>query len=195
MQSPATKYNGVGATPRRSCKKNNMTTTNQHNLDRFFSGTIDDKMEKMEELFERHGIQLLINETITESLALLQEYATELSAHMQAMNLGQLCSNCASRTGGGCCSSYMEANSDVVLLLINRLYGINVTLQHEDSTQCCFLGNSGCTLPIKPMFCLNYNCKHISDQATKTEMIDLEQLAGRLLTEQTRLESILLHNL
>lgn len=172
-----------------------MTKTNQHNLDRFFSGTVDDKMHAMDKLYNRHGRQLLADENVTASLALLKEYATKLSAHMQAMNLGQLCSNCASRTGGGCCSNYMEANSDVVLLLINRLYGINVIRQHEDSTQCCFLDHSGCILPIKPMFCLNYNCKHISDQATKKEMIDLEQLAGRLLTEQTRLESIILHHL
>ena len=54
--------------------KNNMTTTNQHNLDRFFSGTIDDKMEEMAELYDRHGIQLLKNETITASLALLKKY-------------------------------------------------------------------------------------------------------------------------
>jgi Fe-S-cluster containining protein len=172
-----------------------MTETSRHTLDRFFSGTVDYKMHAMDKLYNRHGRQLLADETITVSLALLKEYAAELSAYMQAMSLGPLCSNCASRTGGGCCSSYMEANSDVVLLLINRLYGINVTRQHDDSTDCCFLGHSGCILPIKPMFCLNYNCKHISDQATKKEMDDLEQLAGRLLTEQTRLESILLHNL
>lgn len=172
-----------------------MTETRRHNLDRFFSGTIDDKMVEMKNLYDRHGKQLLADTAITQSLALLRKYAAKLSAQMKAMNLGQLCSECASRTGGGCCSSYMEANSDVILLLINRLYGINVTRQHEDSTECCFLGNFGCILPIKPIFCLNYNCKHISDQATKTEMNDLEQLAGRLLTEQTRLESILLHNL
>jgi hypothetical protein len=152
-------------------------------------------MVDMKNLYDRHGKQLLADKAITNSLALLRKYAAKLSAQMEAINLRQLCSNCASRTGGGCCSSYMEANSDVILLLINRLYGINVTRQHENSTQCCFLGHSGCILPIKPMFCLNYNCKHISDLATTTEMNDLEQLAGRLLTEQTRLESILLHNL
>jgi hypothetical protein len=172
-----------------------MTETSRHDLDRFFSGTVDDKILEMEDLYSRYDSQLLKNEAITDSLALLKRYAAKLSAQMKAMNLGQLCSDCASRTGGGCCSSYMEANSDVILLLINKLCGIKVTRQHEDSTECCFLGHSGCILPIKPIFCLNYNCKHISDQATTTEMNDLEQLAGRLLTEQTRLESILLHNL
>jgi len=45
------------------------------------------------------------------------------------------------------------------------------------------------------MFCLNYNCKNIVDQATKAEMNRLERLAGILLTEQTRLEAILLQRL
>lgn len=172
-----------------------MPDTKPHNLDRFFSGTVDDKMEEMEDLYDRYGRKLLDDEAVTKSLALLKKYAAKLSEQMKAMNLGQLCSNCASLPGGGCCSSYMEANSDVILLLINRLSGINVTRQHDDSTECSFLGQSGCILPIKPMFCLNYNCKHISDQSTNKEMNDLEQLAGRLLTEQTQLESILVHNL
>jgi len=172
-----------------------MTKTNPHNLDRFFSGTVEDKMERMEELYNRHGAQLLENEAITKSLALLREYAIKLSAQMKAMNLGQLCSKCASRTGGGCCSSYMEANSDVILLLMNRLRGTTVSRQHSNTDECCFLGDSGCILPIKPMFCLNYNCIHIHALATRAEMNKLEQLAGRILTEQTRLETILLQTL
>ena len=169
-----------------------MTEAKRHNLDHFFSGTVDDKMEEMEALYARHGKQLLANDAVISSLALLKEFVSALSTQMMAMHMDRLCSNCASHEGGGCCSSYMEANSDVILLLINRLHGINVSRQHENSEACCFLGSSGCILPVKPMFCLNYNCKHIHDQATRAEMNKLEHLSGRLLTEQTRLESILL---
>jgi Fe-S-cluster containining protein len=87
----------------------------------------------------------------------------------------------------------MEANSDVLLLLMNRLHGADVSRQHPQSDDCCFLGAQGCILPIKPMFCLNYNCSHIHARATDAEMNTLEQLAGRILTEQTRLETMLLH--
>ena len=173
----------------------NMTTTKQHNLDRFFSGTIDEKMEKMAELYNRHGTQLLKNNAIIHSLALLNEYTTALSVQMTTMDMGRLCCNCASRNGGGCCSSYMEANSDVILLLINRLHGTTVSRRCSNADECCFLGDTGCILPIKPMFCLNYNCTHIHELATRAEMKNLEQLGGRILTEQTRLETILLQNL
>lgn len=172
-----------------------MTTTNQHNLDRFFSGTIDNKMVEMKNLHDRHGKQLLADKEITDSLELLAEYAAELSAQMDAMNLGRLCCNCASQAEGGCCSSYMEANSDVILLLMNQLHGATVSRQHNKADDCCFLADSGCILPIKPMFCLNYNCTHIHNLATRAEMNNLEQLAGRILTEQTRLETILLQTL
>ena len=172
-----------------------MTTTNQHNLDRFFSGTIDDKMVEMQNLYDCHGKQLLADKAITDSLELLTEYAGELSVQMTTMDMGRLCCNCASQAGGGCCSSYMEANSDVILLLMNRLHGTIVSRQHSNAEECCFLGDSGCILPIKPMFCLNYNCNHIHDLATRAEMNKLEQLAGRILTEQTRLETIILQNL
>ncbi len=170
-----------------------MTTADQHNLDRFFSGTTNEKTVTMEKLFVLHRKQLLADKRITHSLALLENFATELSSHMTAMNLDSLCGNCASKVGGGCCSSYMEANSDVILLLMNRLHGIAISRQHDRAEDCCFLGASGCILPIKPMFCLNYNCSHIHDQATEAEMAQLEQMAGRILTEQTRLETMLLH--
>ena len=169
-----------------------MTTADQHHLDDFFSGTINEKMQTMEKLYDQYKTELLDDERITHSLLLLNDYAAELCTQMNAMKLGSLCSHCAGQPGGGCCSSYMEANSDVILLLMNRLHGTTVNRQHSRVDECCFLGNSGCILPIKPMFCLNYNCSHIHDQATGTEMNDLEHLAGRILTEQTRLETIIL---
>lgn len=170
-----------------------MTTENQHTLDRFFSGTIDEKMVAMNDLYDRHGKQLLADQENIDSLQLMSQYVLELSAHMKTMHLGRLCSSCASKAGGGCCSGYMEANSDVILLLMNRLQGTAVIRQHDNLEECCFLGDSGCILPIKPMFCLNYNCSHIHKQATDAEMAKLEQLAGRVLTEQTQLETMLLH--
>ena len=172
-----------------------MTTVPAHSLNRFFSGTTEEKLNSMEMLFTLHHTRLLADEQVTGSLALLDKYAAELSGHMTAMNMDSLCCSCASRAGGGCCSSYMEANSDVLLLLMNRLHGITVVSQPNREDDCCFLGDQGCILPIKPMFCLNYNCSHIHNRATEAEMRTLEQLAGRILTEQTRLEAMLIHNL
>ena len=166
-----------------------------HDLDRFFSGGTDEKITTMEELYARHHKALLQDPAVTDSLALVKEYCRILTHQMLAMHLDQLCNACAEQEGGGCCSSYMEANSDVILLLINRLQGVAVIRQHEQTEECCFLGSRGCILPVKPIFCLNYNCTHIHDQSNKTEITTLEYLAGRLLTEQTRLEALLLQKI
>lgn len=57
--------------------------------------------------------------------------------------------------------------------------GINVTIQHKNDIDCCFLGSHGCILPIKPIFCLNYNCTHIQGAATPEEMRLLENMPER----------------
>ncbi|HHD56820.1 MAG TPA: hypothetical protein ENK89_03985 [Desulfobulbaceae bacterium] len=170
-----------------------MPTSSPHTLDRFFSGTTSQKIEAMDKLFTRNGQKLKSDKAVLASLALLKEYEAALSEQMTTMNMDSLCCSCAGEAGGGCCSGYMEANSDVLLLLMNRLYGVTVARQHNRAEDCCFLGSRGCTLPVKPMFCLNYNCSHIPDQATAAEMKTLEQLAGQILTEQTRLETLLIH--
>jgi hypothetical protein len=169
--------------------------TADNDLDRFFSGTTGDKLQLMEELFADQGAMLLSLAEITGALALLRSHETALAGQMANMDLGALCGSCAAQPGGGCCSGYMEANSDVILLLMNRLQGIPVARQHEKSGECCFLGARGCTLVIKPMFCLNYNCSHIRNRAAAADMAELERLAGAMLTEQTRLEGLILRAL
>jgi hypothetical protein len=164
-------------------------------FDLLFAGTSDQKISRMEELHARHGDDLKKNASVISSLALIDKHSDKLAAHMLVMKLDHLCTTCASIKGGGCCSSYMEANSSTLLLLINKLHGVNVCRQHTPSADCCFLGKKGCILPIKPIFCLNYNCKHIVDQATREEMSELELLAGELLMEQNNLESIIMANL
>jgi len=170
-------------------------SADKHDLDRFFSGTVDEKITTMEKLYARHYEELQQDKTVVDSLALVTEYSRVLAHQMLAMQLDRLCTACAGQEGGGCCSSYMEGNSDVILLLINRLQGVAVCRQHEQADECCFLGSTGCILPVKPIFCLNYNCKHIHDQSSRTEINTLEYLSGRLLTEQTRLEALLLQKI
>ncbi len=170
-------------------------TSAQHDLDRFFSGSTDEKIEAMEDIFRHSGTRLLEMTAVRDSLERITGQVAALEEQMAVMDLGTLCGRCAARQGGGCCSSYMEANSDVILLLMNRLQGTTVQRQHDPSSECCFLGATGCSLPIKPMFCLNYNCSHIHKQAGPKKMACLEQLAGTLLTEQTRLEAIILGRL
>jgi len=121
----------------------------------------------------------------------LQNLRSALAAQMAQMQLGTLCSHCASTSGGGCCSSEMAGETDAVQILINLLAGIEVRTLQSDGSACCFLGAEGCIFAFKPMFCLNYNCSHIHSRNTKEQVVELEGAAGKLLSAQYHLENYL----
>ncbi len=167
------------------------STAAQHALDLYYSGSTEQKISRTNELFALHGKNLLREEKIIKALHQLEKHAKALSEQMLLMQLDRLCSKCASTDNGGCCSSYMEANSNVILLLINRLYGVLIEKQHQREAECSFLGPGGCILLVKPVFCLNYNCSHITDQSSEQDMTTLELAAGQVLGQQTQLEDII----
>jgi hypothetical protein len=129
---------------------------------------------------------------LTGELDRLRLACEALSCRMTDMNLGRLCGCCAARTGGGCCSAYMADNTDAVQILINLLMGATVALQPDSEENCCFLGPNGCIFPVKPVFCLNYNCTHILTGAIPDNLSVLYRLAAAVLTRQTRIEGLLL---
>ncbi len=171
--------------------KEKMTTQAAKNLTTYYSGSITDKLRVARRLYQQHGPRLLRNRDITDTLEALQHKANDLDKHMLTMGMGARCSACAARVDGGCCSSYMAGNTDGIVLLINLLLGISIK-PIDNGDECCYLGPRGCIFTIKPIFCLNYNCSHIRQAATKEEMKALEMRAGALLSEQIALEKLLL---
>jgi len=135
--------------------------------------------------------ELGANEAVAGMLAQAGLLQRELSGIMADLDFGSLCSVCGARAGGGCCSSFMAGENDVIQLLINLLAGVCVRILREDG-ECCFLGERGCLLLFKPMFCLNYNCRHIRQTAGPAPMHRLDQGVGRLLQQQYGLEQLLL---
>ena len=168
-----------------------MTKAAKH-LALYFTGSVEEKLALSRQLFTAHGQRLRQQQEVMNGLDRLQHYEAALNTQMRAMDMGHRCSSCAVQAGGGCCSSYMAANTDAILLLINQLMGIEVRIQHPSDSDCCFLDSTGCILQIKPIFCLNYNCSHIKEAASPRQMQELENKAGILLGEQTALESLLL---
>ncbi len=161
-------------------------------LDRCYGGPVTERLRLATALHSRYGEILRQREDIQEELVRLARAATALSAHMAAMGMDALCAACAARPGGGCCSAEMAANCDTPLLLINLLLGLALHCQDSGPESCRFLGESGCIFPIKPVFCLNYNCSHILKKAGKEELAALYRHAGRTLSLQNRLEGLLL---
>jgi hypothetical protein len=168
-----------------------MTTQAAFFMQTYYSGTVTAKLTAANELLGSQATRFA-SPAIQKGLEGLRQQAFVLEQHMQAMELGRLCSLCASQPGGGCCSAYMADNTDSILMLINLLLGIKVQIRNSHEESCCFLGEQGCLFLVKPIFCLNYNCKAILDSAGSDALGSLYRLAGAVLSKQTRLETLLL---
>ena len=158
----------------------------------FYSGDVVVKLAVAHDLYGRYGQALVLRPEIMAQLAAVGAAERALQVQMGAMAMGVTCTQCAGRQGGGCCSRYMAAENDVLQLLMNMLAGFQVSLQHDDGIECCFLGKTGCVLSFKPMFCLNYICSHIKEDGNPSALLLLEQRTGDLLTKQAGMEQLLL---
>ncbi len=165
----------------------------QEIIDCCYRGDGAAKLEMARELAGRYGNGLLREKIVVEKLTVLRRLAASLDAHMAAMDMGRTCSSCAARVDGGCCSFYMgNENNDALLLLMNILAGVEPSLVCGNRVECCFLGEKGCILLVKPIFCLNYLCSHIQDCTSTAELLELEKRSGALLTAQSELEQFLI---
>ena len=135
------------------------------------------------------------NEPISHSLARLQSLAADLAGQMAAMDFGRVCTQCAAKPNGGCCSRAIADENDAIQLLMNLLAGVPVALCRDNRHECTFLGATGCTLSFKPIFCLNYDCLAIKECAHGDGADRYDSLRGSLLQEQWRLEQLLLESL
>jgi len=156
---------------------------------------VPQKLSCARRLYEQCGTDLLTLPGMRDKLHNLEVLSQTLQRQMASMLMYTLCKACAEKAGGGCCSAYMANETDAVLLLLNMLLGVTVTSQRDDSFECCFLGPQGCTLRVKPIFCLNYNCHHILTGNNSAVLKNLEKAASAVLLEQTAVEKILIEHI
>ncbi len=158
----------------------------------FYSGDVVLKLATAHDLHARYGEFLVQQLDIMSQLTVVLADEQISQAQMITMGMGETCTQCANRQGGGCCSRFMAGENDVLQLLMNLLAGVQVVIQQEDTVECCFLGEAGCILTLKPMFCLNYNCSHIKEERDAAALSLLERRTGDLLRKQAVLEQMLL---
>jgi len=162
-------------------------------IDTCYCGDGPEKLEKAEHLVTVYGKSLLQQKDIMDQLEAVKDEVSSLDVHMTAMDMGKTCSHCAATPNGGCCSAYMgHENNDALLLLMNILAGVKVRLVCDNEVECCFLGERGCILLFKPIFCLNYLCWRIREGSDGEELGVLEQKSGALLTAQSNFEQMLI---
>jgi len=161
----------------------------------WYNGSPKEKLAEAKSLLAYLQEQEKIDASLLAEIAALRSGCQRLAEQMTSMQLGPLCSACASRPGGGCCSAYMADNTDSIQILINLLLGIGIEQREPADSDCCFLGPQGCLFMAKPIFCLNYNCSHIVAKSDSETLARLEHLTGKVLSQQTRIESMLLESL
>jgi hypothetical protein len=158
-----------------------------------YCGDGPEKLEKALIFSREYGKELLRNPEIISQLERVQAAVVSLNTHMAEMEMGKSCARCAATPKGGCCSAYMgHENPDVLQLLMNLLAGVEVELVLNHGGDCCFLGEKGCVLLFKPIFCLNYLCERIQKESSAGELTILEQKTGDLLGAQVALEQLLI---
>lgn len=161
----------------------------------WYNGSPKEKFSEARRIFAHLQEQQKVDPSLLAELEALRGNCQLLADQMTAMQMGPLCSACASRPGGGCCSAYMADNTDSIQILINLLLGIRIEQPQPAEDDCCFLGSHGCLFMAKPIFCLNYNCSHIASGSDPEALALLEHLTGKVLCQQTRIESIILDHL
>ncbi len=158
-----------------------------------YCGDGPEKLVKARDFARKYGKELQQQSGILSQLEIVRAAVVSLDTHMAAMEMGKTCGCCAATPGGGCCSAFMgHENTDVLQLLMNILAGVEVKLVRDDGVECCFLGENGCILLLKPIFCLNYLCGRIQKESSSKALKTLEQRTGALLGAQAEIEQRLI---
>jgi hypothetical protein len=158
-----------------------------------FWGPLSRKIHLAHQFYEQQGSALLAQPGIAHQLKRMDECAAASSGWMRNIEITEQCSACATTSkNGGCCSLAMADESDTILLLANLLAGYEVRVQRDVGRECSFLGPTGCSLRFKPMFCLNYLCRHLRQRLAPDDLQRLDHTTGLLLQDQYRTEQMLL---
>ena len=90
---------------------------------KIYAGTVESRLAFSLLLFRKLGKPLTGLNGVYAALARMRTQESALTAHMQDLILGKVCSSCAASGGGGCCSRYMAGETDSLQILINLMAG------------------------------------------------------------------------
>ncbi len=157
-----------------------------------YADDVSTKIANAQTLFNCYGDRLRSSGQAVAVLKTIRQRADNLQEVMVALGMPRFCTACGARSEGGCCSAEMANETDAILILMNMLLAQEVARQREDGLECIFLGAKGCSLFLKPIFCLNYNCTKIKHGLSPAELFELERVSARLLQEQLVMEELIL---
>lgn len=98
---------------------------------------------------------------------------------MEKAGIFDLCRQCEEEQGGSCCGAGIEDRYGPVLLAVNLLLGFSLPEEAAVPGGCFFLGEQGCRLAARHVLCVNYHCLKIQERLPLSEVIRVQEVAGR----------------
>lgn len=134
---------------------------------------------------KKRGLPAEIERLLTD----LKHFIIEADTERARSGMSEICAECGQK-GNACCAKGVEFKYSPELLLINLLYGVEITEQTEDNNMCYFLKDTGCSLFARDVFCINFICEKIRENIPAEKLKKLRELEGFQLDLQFRIEQI-----
>jgi hypothetical protein len=115
---------------------------------------------------------------------LLRDYENKIKETWTVMNESGVvseCTRCAVQDGGSCCARGIEDKFDVIMLLLNLVFGRELPARPWDPSGCWFLGERGCLLFARHVICVNFMCIRLYDSLSVASI----QRVQRAMQEET----------
>ncbi|MCU0588248.1 MAG: hypothetical protein MUF52_08840 [Syntrophobacteraceae bacterium] len=100
---------------------------------------------------------------------------------MEETGIVDSCRHCEEDDGGSCCGRGIENKYGETLLLLNLLWECDPPDQRRHPDACLFLGDSGCSLKIRDVLCVNYLCLPVQKRLSREELRRVQETVGREL--------------
>jgi len=144
-----------------------------------YLSSIEDKIVQVERKYAVLGNIMLNDAEIRHLLNKLDSAIKSTRKYMQEIGVTEVCRECALQ-GKSCCKKWVENEYDEVILLINRLLGVDLPTKRFDPKGCFFVGPNGCVLKAREVICVDFLCEKILKHIGKKE-IQLQIIAGEEL--------------
>jgi hypothetical protein len=139
---------------------------------------IHQKILKAHDFFAFWGEALWLDPHINSLLKSVEMKIAASSKAVLDMGLFTACRHCEEEEGGSCCGAGIENKYTPRLLLINLLYGVTLPEERLWSNSCFFLSESGCSLKLRHILCVNYLCLKVQKMLSSKDLTRLQEIIG-----------------
>ena len=149
------------------------------------------EMEKALRLKELFGLTCLENPESGRLLRDLRDLIHGTDSAMRESGVAAACARCAAGGKGSCCFMEMGESYGAMELFVNLLLGSSLPEKTDFPGSCHFVGDSGCRLPARQSFCLNYFCPELKESLGKETIRKIQRQVGEQLLAAYELERAL----